>query len=184
MKLKPTILLIPALLLSALLGGCASLPDEVAVDDPGQLPAFADLQANPDQYKGQPVVLGGMVVSVTNSSDSSTLEVLQLPLYSSGRPKTGSDQTGGRFRAVFSGFLDPEVYANGRMVTVRGQVSGSEEDKIGDHPYTYLILQGDGHYLWREQPDEVQVRYYMGIQSYYPYPVYVRPAAPARPKNP
>ena len=170
--------LIP-LLFTALAAGCASFPDEIAVEDADSLPTFGDVQNNPDEFKGRQMVLGGMIVSVRNDKDHSTLEVLQLPLYSSGRPQP-TDKAGGRFRVVFDEFLDPEVYSNGKMVSVRGVLTGTESGKIGEHPYTFLMLKGDGHYLWRDQPDEVQVRYYMGINTYYPYyPVYVRPVRPA-----
>jgi len=158
--------------LAVVLGACASLPDEIAVSEYELQPAFSELNAHPDVYNGQQVALGGMIVSVTNDKASSTVEVLQLPLYGSGRPNPDTDKAGGRFLVTFEQFLDPEIYSRGKMLSVRGSISGSKNSTIGDHPYTYLTMKGDGLYLWSEQPDEVQVQYYMGIHT---SPYYLRP---------
>lgn len=162
----------------ALLGGCASFPNAIEVPEPDQLPAFTQVQASTDTFKGQTVVFGGSVVSVTNQADRSVVELLQLPLYDSGRPRPDTDKSAGRFRVTFSQFLDPQVYGNGRMLTVRGTVSGSEEGSIGEYPYRFVTLEGNGLYLWPEQTDDAQVHYYMGINAWYPYPAYVRPRQP------
>lgn len=162
----------------ATLTGCSSFPTAIAVPEPEQLPAFVSIQGDTGHYQGQTVVLGGAIVSVTNEANRSVVEVLQLPLYGSGRPHGDTDKSAGRFRVSFDQFLDPQVYSNGRMLTVRGTVSGSEEGSIGEYPYRFITLRGNGLYLWPDQADEVQVRYYMGINTYYPYPVYVRPRPP------
>lgn len=170
------LLLVSATLL--LLSACASLPDSIHVEQPDQLPPYAEVKADPARYQGQTLIAGGLIVSVRNEADHSVLEVLQLPLNRSGRPAADSHRSQGRFRVTFTELLDPEIYSNGKAITVRAQVSGYEDDRIGQHPYRYLTLLGNGYYLWPEQPDEVQVRYYMGLHTYTPYPVYVQPPRP------
>ncbi|WP_430462802.1 Slp family lipoprotein [Thalassolituus sp. LLYu03] len=162
----------------SLLSGCASYPKAIEVPAPEQLPAFTTVQRDTDQLTGQTVVLGGAIVSVTNKASHSVVEVLQLPLFASGRPRSDKDASAGRFRVAFNQFLDPEIYASGRLLSVRGKVAGAEEGTIGEHPYRFITVDGDGLYLWPKQSDDVQVHYYMGINSYYPYPVYVRPRQP------
>lgn len=169
--------LIAPALLGVLLSACASLPSEVSVAEYDLQPAYSELAAHADVYNGQHVALGGMIIAVTNQKDSSTVEVLQLPIYDSGRPNPDTDKAGGRFLIRFERFLDPEIYSRGKMITVRGNISGQTTSSIGEHPYTYLSLQGDGLHLWPEQPDEVQVQYYMGIHA---YPYYLRPVQPPR----
>jgi len=151
------------------LTGCASLPDDVAVADPEALPTFNEVRTNPDKFEGQEAVFGGNIVEVNNGTDLTTIEVLQLPLYSSGRPKADKDQSGGRFKVAFPGFLDPEVFTKGRQLTVRGILDGVEKGRIGEHPYEFVSLKGSGLYLWDELTDEVEVRYIRGIHGYYPY---------------
>ena len=79
-----------------LLTGCASLPDDVAVEQPDNLPAYSDVKTDPGQYQGREAVFGGNIVRVINQADVTTVEVLQLPLYSSGRPQPDTSRSLGR----------------------------------------------------------------------------------------
>lgn len=169
-------ILLPALL--ALLAGCSSLPQAIRVDKETPLPSYADVRKTPANYTGKTLVVGGLIVTVSNEADHSVIEMLQLPLNSNGRPGTDTSKSAGRFKVRIDAFLDPEIYSNGRYLSVRAQVTGTEDGSIGKHPYEYLILHADGYYLWPDQADEVQVRYYMDNTHYVPYPVYVKPPRP------
>jgi outer membrane lipoprotein len=50
------------------------------------------------------------------------------------------DLSQGRFVVYFKGFLDPEVYAKDRAITVAGMVIGSDEEKISAERVRYLKI--------------------------------------------
>jgi outer membrane lipoprotein len=177
---KPVLLSVLTLALAA----CASYPKSVAVDTPDNLPTLSQLQHNPEAYLGSQVVLGGRIVAITNYADGSSVELLQLPLYSSGRPKEDVRATSGRIRVHFDQLLDPEVYAKGQLLTVRGIILGKEDSTIGEHPYSFISINGNGLYLWPER-DDPEVIYVMGSHNslfpYYREPFYA--PVPPRPST-
>ncbi len=181
-------------LMAAVLSGCASYPKAVAIDDPDTQPSFSELKKQASEFDGQQVVLGGHIVSVKNTEQGSTIEVLQMPLYATGRPKGVKKASQGRFLVDFKDeLLDPEIYAQGESISVRGIVRGEQPGKIGDAPYTYLILEGTGLYLWPEKKKN-DVHYIIGMDyspfyrpaypyRYSPTPVYVVPAGSSKAKS-
>jgi outer membrane lipoprotein len=141
------------------------------------LPSLQQIQANPEQYQHQTVVLGGQIISVINGDQHTTLEILQRPLWDSGQPRSDSDRSDGRFRAEFDYFIDPETYQSGRLVTVRGQLTGMDEGHIGEHPYRFAHIQADGIELWRKtSAPEVRYHFVWGVGPYYGYPYPYRSA--------
>ena len=166
-----------SLLLSALLlTGRATYPKAIQLENPEAQPGFAEVKKDPAAFDGQTVVFGGHIVAVRNTEQGSTIEVLQMPLFDSGRPKGVKKASQGRFLVDFKDeLLDPEIYAQGESISVRGVIRGEQPGKIGEAPYTYLILEGTGLYLWPEKkkPD---VHYVIGM-DYYPFyrPAYSYP---------
>ncbi|MCY0966672.1 Slp family lipoprotein [Parathalassolituus penaei] len=158
-----------SLVVAALMVGCASYPKSIEVADPAQQPGFKEVQANPDQYKGQTLVWGGQIVSVTNKDQSTVLEILQMPLWDTGKPRTERDLVGGRIHAHVPYFLDPEVYASGRLVSVRGTFAGIEAGKIGEHEYSFPTLDVNGIELWPKSQDP-EVVYFMDYGFWGPPP--------------
>jgi outer membrane lipoprotein len=76
------------------------------------------------------------------------------------------DLSQGRFVVYFKGFLDPEVYARDRAITVAGTVIGSDVEKIGEEGVRYLKIKNREIYLWPE---------YKNLPPYpnpWPYPRY------------
>lgn len=126
-----------------LLGGCASTSEPVATGPtPSQVSARGDAQGE--------VHWGGQIVSVKNLRDRTLIEILALPLESSGRPRLdGRPQ--GRFIADRAGFLEPHEYAPNRYVEVQGRLGGFTEGTVGDAPYRYPVVQADRLVLW---PDD------------------------------
>ena len=51
------------------------------------------------------------------------------------------------------GFLDPEVFAKGRTITVAGKVTGVVREAIDHEPYDHLILSAREIYLWERIED-------------------------------
>ncbi len=175
----------------AVLAGCASYPKAIQLENPEEQPTFTEVKKAPASYKDQTVVFGGHIVAVKNTEEGSTIEVLQMPLFDSGRPKGVKKASKGRFLVDFKGeLLDPEIYAQGEPISVRGIVRGTQPGKIGDAPYTYLILEGTGVYLWPEKKKQ-DVHYVIGMgyspfyRPAYPYryaptPVYVVPSSSSK----
>ncbi|MGM0553417.1 MAG: Slp family lipoprotein [Pseudomonadota bacterium] len=141
-----------ALMAAALLAGCAGIPETIA-PLPQEMPSRAEVLADPEAARGTTVVWGGVIAAIDNREDGTRLELVARSLDRSGRPRD-SDRSEGRFRAWTPEFLDPQIHAPGREVTVRGEVEGVERDAIGDYPYTYVTLRATGVHLWpvREPP--------------------------------
>ncbi|WP_024326882.1 Slp family lipoprotein [Thioalkalivibrio sp. AKL19] len=133
-----------------LLVGCAGVPASLA-PLPAAAPDREQVLADPAAAKGETVVWGGVIAAVENTSGGTRLEVVGRDLDRQGRPQE-ADRSPGRFRAVSSGFLDPQIYAEGREVTVRGVIQGTEEGTIGDYAYAFVTLQADAVYLWPRRP--------------------------------
>ena len=102
-----------------------------------------------------------MIVKAVNKKDGTLLEIYQTEMESGGMP-IHPDVSGGRFLALYEGFLDSEIYRGGRKVTIAGSVRGKQVKKLGqvDYIYPYLIIKE--MHLWAEE------KWY----RYEPYPLY------------
>jgi len=101
---------------------------------------FQQVQQQPDQYKGETVIWGGKVIDTQVSNGSTGLNVLQLDLGTSNRPREGS-MSGGRFVVRANQFLDPAVFSQGTLITVVGKVTGSTVMPIGQMDYRYPVIE-------------------------------------------
>jgi outer membrane lipoprotein len=130
--------------------GCVSrvVPPELRPDVNRSI-TFEELVRDPDRYKGELLVLGGVILSSENRQDGSEIEVMQRPLTRTDRPKE-VDETGGRFIALHPGYLETAVYGKERRVTVLGEVSGREERVIGELTYPYPVIEIRKIRLWTE----------------------------------
>jgi outer membrane lipoprotein len=113
---------------------------------------FSQLKADTDRYEGQTVILGGHIIEVRNKARETVLVVLETPLGSGQEPRP-PDRSQGRFMLHCEGFLDPEVYAEGRTITVAGRVLGQTREMIGEEPYAYPTLEAREIYLWERYED-------------------------------
>lgn len=100
---------------------------------------FLELQQRPEGHVGQIAHLGGKIIAAASDGRVSEVSVLQLPLDWQGRPVDGS-RSEGRFILRSRDFLDPEVFKAGRLVSVVGQVMGSEVRPVGGFNYRYPVL--------------------------------------------
>ncbi|MEX0607100.1 MAG: Slp family lipoprotein [Halofilum sp. (in: g-proteobacteria)] len=143
-----------------LAAGCASGPlktEGVARDlDPGE-------GASPE-HVGATVLWGGVVVNSENLADRTRLEIVGYPLDEhSQRPLTEAEPQG-RFLAYRDGYLETAEYGRGRRVTVRGEVTGSEEGRIGEARYTYPAVAVEQLELWQEPRERSsRPRFHFGI---------------------
>jgi len=131
-----------------LLSGCAGAPPVI---QEGALPPmpFTELIAHADQYKGKAVILGGYILEVENQKDYTRILAVQAPMDSRQRLKS-KDLSKGRLILIYSGFIDPEVYAKDRRITVGGNILGGAADDP-EVPYPYLRIQVENIHLWPEE---------------------------------
>jgi outer membrane lipoprotein len=143
-----------------LLGACASQVPQGIREAPADMPSLEQVRAHASDYMERQVRWGGTIIETGNREDTTWLTVLGRPLSKGGEPRI-TDDSAGRFIAIVPEFLDPQVYAPKRQVTVTGSLLRTEVSKVGDYPYTYPVVQADAWYLW---PAETEPPYD------YPYP--------------
>jgi outer membrane lipoprotein len=114
--------------------------------------SFLQLKESPAPYKGRLVVLGGEVLSAKRGTDSTRIEVLQIPLSSSHEPVQDRTASQGRFLAVQEQFLDPATVPVGTLVTVVGEVTGTTTLPIDEVQYTYPTLAIRHLQVWENPP--------------------------------
>jgi len=125
--------------------------------------------------RGVTIRWGGVIANVNNLENDTWIEVVQLPLKSSGRP-TDTDISPGRFLVKVEGFIDPAIYAAGREFTVVGILSGMTDGKVGDFDYKFPVVASQGYYLWPQQRDNNYYQAYLYPVSYWqPYLPYYYP---------
>ncbi|MBD0316142.1 MAG: Slp family lipoprotein [Nitrospiraceae bacterium] len=169
MKLPPLAFCLLALVL---IGGCASTDDPGPVEPP-QL-SFAQVKADPQLYKGQPVTLAGEVLSARRLKEGTRIELLQLPLASSLQPALDRRQSQGRFVAVQREFLDPATIPTGTLVTLSGDLAGSVTLPLDETEYEYPLVEIRNLRVWTAQETAPQLRPYpyMGPGPYWRRPLW------------
>jgi outer membrane lipoprotein len=109
--------------------------------------SFPQVLQNPTAYKGSTVIWGGSIVQTINRTDGTDIIVLETPLERQERPE--SDRySQGRFIVRSPKFLDPEIYKNGRKITVAGEIVGQDARPLGQVQYNYPLLEAKEIYLW------------------------------------
>ncbi|MBI5446300.1 MAG: Slp family lipoprotein [Deltaproteobacteria bacterium] len=144
--------------LIAALSGCGGVISKEVRSQATPLGDYAELREEPERFRGQTVIVGGEIIETRNKAAETRLVILEKPLGSDERP-ADSDVSGGRFMVRFARYLDPVVYQKGRKVTVAGSVVGTETEKVGEAPYTYVVLEGREVHLWRA-PERMAAPYY------------------------
>ncbi len=127
------------------LSGCSSLPESLNLADEN---VVTDYQQVKTADVDAAVRLGGIIAKVNNTETQTRLEVVNLPIGSSGKPDINQEPDG-RFVVYVDQFLDPITYATGRLVTVAGKKEGVEKGKIEGYSYEFPVLNASGQHLWR-----------------------------------
>ncbi len=104
---------------------------------------------DPDFYKGEVVLWGGVIIESKNLKKGTQVVVLEKDLDIWGRPKE-SDKSGGRFIVLYPGYLDAAIYRRDREITVAGEIIGREVQPLHEIEYTYPLLSPREIHLWRE----------------------------------
>ena len=132
------------------LSGCLHAVSRDVLKEVDRKITFSALLKEPTAYQGRVVLLGGVIVKTVNKPEGALLEVYQTSLDSEGKPRD-TDRSGGRFLALYEGFLDSEIYSKGREVTVAGTVQGEKVQPLGEIEYRYPYLIIKEIHLWEEE---------------------------------
>lgn len=124
-----------------LLSGCVHAVSRGVLQEVDKKVTFAALVKEPNAYKGKVVLLGGIIVDTINKPEGTLLEVYETALDREGKP-VHSDRSEGRFLALYQGFLDSEIYKQGRKVTIAGIVQGEKTQSLGEIQYRYPYSYG------------------------------------------
>ncbi len=135
--------------------GCAHVVSKELREKAYGEPPPSVLLKDPDSFKGRIVILGGVIISSSNTEGGTYIEVLQKPLDYQGRPED-TDVSSGRFIIFYEGYLDTAVYSQSREVTVAGEVMGKKVRPLGEIQYPYLLIKSKETYLF-------EPRYYMPV---------------------
>jgi outer membrane lipoprotein len=148
--------------LLAALTGCASYPVSKSLRKQAKPLTVAEVAANPAAHAGTIVIWGGKVIKTVNNTNGGNIYVLALPLTCHEAPERYAVTTG-RFIAHSRGFVDPEVFKKGRLITVAGEITGVAKEPLQEVQYVYPVVVTKELHLWY-----VPGPYY----SYYNYPAW------------
>ena len=109
---------------------------------------FAQIKDAPDSHRGKTVMLGGEVLNAKRLKDGTRLEILQLPLESSGDPGRDLTASQGRFYAIQKEFLDPATIPPRTRVTLIGEITGTTPGKLDEMDYTYPTVDIKSLRMW------------------------------------
>ncbi len=127
-------------------------------------PSLPSLVQNPDMYRGQLFILGGLIARTTLKPEGSEIEALFVPVDSFGYPQD-TPLSSQRFLALYPremGVLDPLIYQKNRRVTIAGTFTGIMAGKVDEMEYVFPVFRIVQIYLEPRRPAAV---YY-----YYPPP--------------
>ena len=124
---------------------------------------FREVLREPERYKDQMIILSGVIIEAKNTKEGTLLKVLQRPAGFRGKPKD-VDETEGRFLALDNRYLETDVFAKGRAVTIAGEVQGKRVLPLDEIEYSYPLIKVKELYLW-----PVEKTYYPSYPPYYYY---------------
>ncbi len=153
-------------------------PIRTELPDP---PSLKEVRQDPSAFVGERIRWGGTIARVENREKVTRIQLVARRLGKEGRPRA-EGRSNGRFLTEVEGFLDPVVYAQGRLLTVVGRLQEPETRPIGDYPYRFPVVRAESHHLWPE-PDPIRSpRYYDGPYGdpWYRFHPYGHPIHPHR----
>ena len=162
MKTRTTIRILLLGTVLGLLSGCASYPISKGLRQEAKPLTLAQVNAHPHGYTDATVIWGGQIVTTVNSTNGGSIYVLKLPLNSDGRPSRYSISPG-RFIAHRNGFIDPEIFRKGQLITVAGAITGVKTQPLQKSQYTYPVIGIEELHLWNRRP----VTYYYSPAWYW-----------------
>jgi outer membrane lipoprotein len=163
------LVLIIAVLLCVAISACAPIISPELRREVREEITLSQVRKDPDPCKGKVVIWGGKIVGAANKREGTLIEVLQLPLDRSDRPKE-VDTSEGRFLTMHPDYLDVAIYRQGREITVVGEIEGVKTLPLGEIEYRYPFIKAKKIHLWEVGPESIGV-----CHEFPPYPFWYRP---------
>lgn len=158
------------------LQACSLIPEPLQVPEDTVLVNYIDVKKDAYAHQGKLARWGGEIAQVVNLPDRTMIEVVNLKLYSSTKPKE-KNASQGRFRLYHDGLLDPLIYTQGKYITVLGKVEGVEKGKIGEQEYLFPVISAQGLHIWKKV-HRIQIEedpfYYHSYWGHYHHRRYIR----------
>jgi outer membrane lipoprotein len=148
-------------LIAATFTGCVSYPVSKELRQQAQPLTVEQVAASPRAYTGAVVIWGGRVLQTVNTTNGGDMYVLAMPLTKHEQPVLNG-VIRGRFIARGRGFIDPEVFKKGRLVTVAGTITGVAAQPLQGVRYVYPVVSIRELHLWYVQPAYYYPYYYPG----------------------
>jgi outer membrane lipoprotein len=145
------------------ISACTSIPEQIQ----GSYPEISPARVEPGVY-GSSVRWGGIIIDSRNTENLTCFEVLSRDLDKYLRPKV-EDRTNGRYIACKPGFHDPQVFSNGREITVTGNIRTIETRQVDEFDYRYPVLDVDELVLWEKRENVVVYNNFHDPFFYGPY---------------
>lgn len=152
----------------AVLSGCASYPFSENLRNQAVPLNLTQVKANPQTTRGVMVIWGGRIINTINTTNGGEIYVLELPLGHKERPNADYTASTGRFIALSPEFLDPAVYARGRLVTIAGRTQGVRNQRLQTIMYRYPLLKVQQIHLWTGRQSDIPLWWDGGTSWYYP----------------
>jgi starvation-inducible outer membrane lipoprotein len=111
-----------------LLAGCGGTISPALQQQAGPPVSFAALSANPEQYLGRVVILGGEVMTLAPLGPGTLMTVNQQELADLGNPRGAP--SGGAFLVASDKWLSPGTFQPKSTVKVAGEVQGRREGML------------------------------------------------------
>ena len=115
-----------------------------------------------EEWRSDTVFWGGVILGTQNLEAATQLEVMAYPLDRRQRPMLGRDPEG-RILVSYEGFLEPVDYAEGRSISLLGEISGVSSGTVGEAQYNYPTVDASDIHLWNESELSNKPRVSFGI---------------------
>lgn len=150
----------PAVIILFILGclvSCTSVIRKDLMEQGTRNPSLDVLIRDPQMYRDQIFVLGGVIARTTLKAEGSEIEALYVPVDSWGYPQD-TDFSSQRFLAVYpreQGILDPLIYQRNRTVTIAGSFTGIVTGRLDEMHYIFPVFRILQIYLEPRHPATV-----------------------------
>lgn len=153
-----------ALAVAALaLSGCASAPPfPPALTQQAHTVPSPEALSQISRAPASPIAWGGTIIRIVNQAHDTQITVLAYPLNEAMRPQLERRPLG-RFIIRQPGFIEPLIYAPGRVLSVIGRVIRFQRGQIGEQPYNYPVVSPQALHLWPVAPLTPYPRFQLGI---------------------
>lgn len=134
-------------LLTIISTACSSLPENLATSNTNLITQYQSWSAS-DLSVPNEVRVGGVIAKVTNLSNRTRIEVVNMPINDKGKPNLSSEPKG-RYVVYIEGYVESMALSQGRLITFLGVSDGQEQGKVGAFDIQFPVLKATSYHLWR-----------------------------------